>query len=111
MSICSRYCARFLSPLASKNSVNVMGSICMKLTLPTGKEEGLASAMPSREPAQATWYCGAFSQKYFMALMTLGQSCTSSKMISVFSGWIVCPLASIRFCKMRSTFFVVSKNC
>ena len=88
VSTCSRYCARFSSPLAIRNSVKVMGSICIKLTLPTGKEDGFAKAMPNREPAQAMWYCGAFSQKYFMELMTLGQSCTSSKIISVFSGTI-----------------------
>ena len=33
-------------------------------------------------------YCGAFSQKYFMELITFGQSCTSSKIMKVFSGTI-----------------------
>ena len=37
MSAASRYSARFSSPLANRNSVKVMGSICIKLTLPTGK--------------------------------------------------------------------------
>lgn len=49
----SRYFATFSSPLASRNSVKVMGSICMKFTLPAGKEEGFARAIPSRETAQA----------------------------------------------------------
>ena len=91
--------------------MKVMGSICMKFTLPTGKEDGLANAIPSKEPAHAMWYSGAFSQKYFRELMTLGQSCISSKMTRVFSGRIFCPLASIRFWRMRFTSFVVSKNC
>lgn len=39
------------------------------MTLPTGKDDGLAKAIPSKEPAQAMWYCGAFSQKYFMELI------------------------------------------
>ena len=39
--------------LASRNSLKVIGSICIKLTLPTGKEEGFARAIPNREPAQA----------------------------------------------------------
>ena len=33
---------------------------------------------------QVDFYSGAFSQKYFMVLITLGQSWTSSKTISVF---------------------------
>lgn len=49
----SRYFAKFSSLLANRNSVKVMGSICMKLTLPTGKEEGFAKAIPTRELAQA----------------------------------------------------------
>ena len=43
-----------LIELASRNSVKVMGSICMKFTLPTGNEDGFARAIPKSEPAQAT---------------------------------------------------------
>ena len=46
-----------------------------------------------------------------MEFVTLGQSCTSSKIIKVCLGSIVCPLTSIKFWRMRSTSFVVSKNC
>ena len=49
----SKYTARFSSPLAIKNSEKVIGLICIKLTLPTGKDEGFAKAMPKSEPAQA----------------------------------------------------------
>ena len=35
--ILSRYIARFASPFAIRNSVKVMGSICMKLTFLPGK--------------------------------------------------------------------------
>ena len=73
---------------ANKNSVKVMGAICMKLTLPTGKEESFTRAIPRREPVQAMCYCSAFSQKYVMELIALGQSCTWSKIMRVFSGRI-----------------------
>jgi hypothetical protein len=53
VSTLSRYLARFSSPFANRNSKKVIGSICIKLTFPTGKEDGLAQAIPNREPAQA----------------------------------------------------------
>lgn len=49
----SRYSKRFLSLLATRNSEKVMGAICMKLTLPTGKEEGFDKEMPNREAVHA----------------------------------------------------------
>ena len=88
-----------------------MGFTCKKLTLPTGKEDGLAKVIPKREPAQAIWYSGAFSQKYFNEFMTSGQSWISSKIIRVLWGSIFCPLTSIKFLNMRLTSLVVSKNC
>ena len=108
VSMVSRYSTRFLSPLASKNSVNVMGCISKNSTLPTGNPD--ASFNPKREPAPTTLYCGASSQKYFSEFKALSQVWISSKMISVFSV-IFFPLAIARFARMRFTSLVCSKNC
>ena len=51
----SKYLIRFPSPLARRNSVNVIGLISIKLTFPTGKEEGLYGVVFGRA-AVAMWY-------------------------------------------------------
>ena len=72
-------------------------------TLPTGKDWFSWMARPSREPAQTTWYSGAFSQKYFSAVIARGHSWISSKMISVLPGVIVLPRNSPSSNRMRFT--------
>ena len=58
----ARYAARLASPFAKRNSVKVMGLICTKFTLPTGKEEGFARAIPGSAPAQAILLRSKFFQ-------------------------------------------------
>ena len=67
-------------------------------TLPTGKDV-LDNLIPSKEPAQATWYSRASSQKYFNELSALGHSCISSKIISVVLGFIFYPYVTKAFVK------------
>ena len=47
--------------------------------------------MPRRLPATAIWYSGAFSQKYFRDVKPIGMIWISSKIIRVFSGFILTP--------------------
>ena len=47
------YFVRFSSPFVMRNPEKVIGSICIKLTFPTGNNDGLASAIPRSDPTQA----------------------------------------------------------
>ena len=51
-----------------------MGYKVKKSTLPTGKDDALASATPKSEPAQTIWYSGKFSAKYLSEVRALGQN-------------------------------------
>ena len=58
---------------AMTNSPKHIGRMRMNVTFPTGKECASSSmplrsatARPSRDPAQTTWYSGASCRKYFM---------------------------------------------
>ena len=103
------YSTKFSEPSAIKNSLKDIGYKFKNSTLPTGKDV-LESLIPSNEPAQATWYSLASSQKYFNEFKALGHSWISSKIINVVSGEIFLPFAIDNCSIIRIGFFVLENN-
>src|SRR3546814_7579913 len=82
-----------------------MGFTCRNVTLPTGNDCPRDITTPNSEPALATAYSGAFSQKYLSVFKASLHSCISSKITSVLCGVMVLPCTSERFCTIRWTSF------
>ena len=70
-------------PVATRNSRKLRGWRSSVFTFPTGYPLPSCTVMPRSEPAAATAYPGASSQKYLREVSALGHAWTSSRTMSV----------------------------